>query len=144
MMSWTLRFILDQSLKQWQTERKRGEEGNTKIWISWERKELFGWNKKHFSYFLKGYHLMITTCSPEFCRYITQRILMEQNKLVVNEFIFNCGILQVKKGNYFLIIVPRIWEFHCHSLCFEIFENPIICVDNLKLLSIFQKHVRFL
>ena len=34
------------------------EGGNTKIWISWERKELFIWNKKHFSYFLKGYHLV--------------------------------------------------------------------------------------
>ena len=30
----------------------------TKIWISWERKELFRWNKKHFSYFLKAYHSM--------------------------------------------------------------------------------------
>ena len=28
---------------------KRGEDGKTKIWISWERKELFRWNKKHFS-----------------------------------------------------------------------------------------------
>ena len=29
----------------------------TKIWISGEWKELFRWNKKHFSTFLKGYHL---------------------------------------------------------------------------------------
>ena len=57
LMSWTLRFILDQPLKQWLTGRKRGEDGNLKIWISWERKELFRWNKKHFSWFLKGYHL---------------------------------------------------------------------------------------
>ena len=28
---------------------KRGEDGNAKIWISWERKELFRRNKKHFS-----------------------------------------------------------------------------------------------
>ena len=27
---------------------KRGEDKYTKIWISWERKELFRWNKKHF------------------------------------------------------------------------------------------------
>ena len=34
------------------------EDRNTKIWISRERKELFRWNKKHLSYFLKGYHLV--------------------------------------------------------------------------------------
>ena len=38
-------------------EKKR-ENGNTKMWISRERKELFRWNKKHFSKFLKDYHLM--------------------------------------------------------------------------------------
>ena len=31
---------------------------NTKTWISQDRKELFRWNKKHFSYFLKGFHLV--------------------------------------------------------------------------------------
>ena len=31
MTSQTLRFILDEALKQWLTERKRGEEGNTQI-----------------------------------------------------------------------------------------------------------------
>ena len=37
---------------------KCGKEGkNTKIWISRERNELFRWNKKHFSQFLKRYHL---------------------------------------------------------------------------------------
>ena len=40
MTSYTLRFILDQALKQWLTGRKRGEDGNTKI-ISQERKEFF-------------------------------------------------------------------------------------------------------
>ena len=49
MMSQTIRFMLDQPLKQWLTDRKRGEDGNTKIWISQERIELFRWNKKHFS-----------------------------------------------------------------------------------------------
>ena len=29
----------------------------TKMWISWERKELLKGNKKHFSSFLKGFHL---------------------------------------------------------------------------------------
>ena len=29
--------------------QKRGKARNTKIWISWEGKELFRWNKKHFS-----------------------------------------------------------------------------------------------
>ena len=28
---------------------KKGEDGNTKIWISRERKELSRWNKKRFS-----------------------------------------------------------------------------------------------
>ena len=32
-------------------KEKRGEDENTKIWISQERKELFRWNKKHFSVF---------------------------------------------------------------------------------------------
>ena len=40
LMSQSIRFILDQPLKQWLTGRKSGEDGNTKIWISWERKEL--------------------------------------------------------------------------------------------------------
>ena len=30
MTSFTLRFIFDQALKQWLTEEKRGEDGNTK------------------------------------------------------------------------------------------------------------------
>ena len=44
-----LRFLLDQPLKQWLTGEKRGEDENTKIWISRERKELFRWNKKYLS-----------------------------------------------------------------------------------------------
>ena len=39
--------MLDQPLKQWLTGRKRGEDRNTKIWISRERKEFFIWNKKN-------------------------------------------------------------------------------------------------
>ena len=31
---------------------------NTKIWMSREQKELFRSNKKHFSQFLNGYHLL--------------------------------------------------------------------------------------
>ena len=37
---------------------KRGEDGNSETWISQEQKELFRWNKKHFSQFLKGYNLV--------------------------------------------------------------------------------------
>ena len=37
--------------------RKSGYEGEKKK-MSWESKELFRWNKKHFSYFLKGYYLV--------------------------------------------------------------------------------------
>ena len=39
--SQTLRFFLNQPLKQWLTGKKRGEDENTKIGISRERKELF-------------------------------------------------------------------------------------------------------
>ena len=27
---------------------EKGEDGNTKIWVSRERKEIFRWNKKYF------------------------------------------------------------------------------------------------
>ena len=37
---------------------KRGEDWNSGTWISQEQKELFRWNKKHFSQFLKGYNLV--------------------------------------------------------------------------------------
>ena len=30
---------------------KSGEDENTQIWIPWEQKELFRWNKKHFAVF---------------------------------------------------------------------------------------------
>ena len=48
MTSESLRFIFEQTLKQWLTGRKRDEEKNKKIWISRERKELFSLNKKTF------------------------------------------------------------------------------------------------
>ena len=35
------------------------ERKNTKMWISREGKELFRWNKEPFSWFSKGYHLVI-------------------------------------------------------------------------------------
>ena len=53
-----LRFIFDQTLKQWMTGGKREEDGNTKIWISPERKELFRWSQKHLPWFLKGHYLV--------------------------------------------------------------------------------------
>ena len=37
-----IRLTYDHPLKQWSTGRKRGKDGNTKIRISRERKELFG------------------------------------------------------------------------------------------------------
>ena len=58
MMSSALRSIFDHLLQQWPTGRKRRADRNTDNWISWERKDLFRWNKKHFSWFLKGYHLV--------------------------------------------------------------------------------------
>ena len=51
MTSWTLRLIFNHPLKQWPTGRKIGKDRNTKNWMSWERKELFRWNKKHFIVF---------------------------------------------------------------------------------------------
>ena len=36
MMSSILRFILDQSVKQWLTGGKRAEDDSTKMLISWE------------------------------------------------------------------------------------------------------------
>ena len=38
--------------------KKRGGDGNTKTWISRERKELVRWNKKPFSSLFKGYRLV--------------------------------------------------------------------------------------
>ena len=49
-----LRIFLDQPLKQWVTGKKRGEDENTKIWISRERKELFRWNKNIFHSFWRA------------------------------------------------------------------------------------------
>ena len=43
----------------WQGE-KEGKVEIKKNWISRERKELFTWNNKHLSYFLKGHHLVKT------------------------------------------------------------------------------------
>ena len=44
-----LEIYLGSSSKAIADKEKKGEDGNTKIWISWERKELFRWNKKHLS-----------------------------------------------------------------------------------------------
>ena len=40
----------------WKVWKGRGK--IRKIWVSWEQKELFRRNKKHFSEFLKGYHFV--------------------------------------------------------------------------------------
>ena len=44
-------IYLRSSSQEWLTERKKGECGNTKIWISWEGKGLVRWNKKHLHSF---------------------------------------------------------------------------------------------
>ena len=56
--SQNLRFIFHQPLKQWLAGRKRGQDRNSKISMSQERKEFFRRNKKRFSQFLKGFHLV--------------------------------------------------------------------------------------
>ena len=48
MISQTLGFFLGQPLKQWLTAGKRGEDKNTKIWISQEQRELLWWKKAFF------------------------------------------------------------------------------------------------
>ena len=53
--SWHKLFHFRLSFWIWNVWKVR--EKITKIWISRERKELFRWNKKKKSYFLKGYHL---------------------------------------------------------------------------------------
>ena len=49
---------LQSSSKAMADREKEGKDGNTKIWICQERKELFRWNKKHFLQLLKGYYLV--------------------------------------------------------------------------------------
>ena len=41
------------ALKQWPTEKKAGQDRNTKMWISREQKEFFWWNKIIFHNYLK-------------------------------------------------------------------------------------------
>ena len=43
------KVYLQSSSKAMADREKRGEDGNTKILISRKWKELFRWNKKHFS-----------------------------------------------------------------------------------------------
>ena len=57
MTSKTLRFFLNQFLKQWLTGKKVGKDEYTKIWIPRERKELFGWRKKTFFIVFEGLSL---------------------------------------------------------------------------------------
>ena len=50
--------LFDFHLSFWIWKVWKGGEEITKIWKSWEWKELFRWNKKRFSQFLKGYPLV--------------------------------------------------------------------------------------
>ena len=52
------KIYLRSSSKAMADREKKREEGNTKIWISRDQKELFWWNTKPFSYLFKGYHLV--------------------------------------------------------------------------------------
>ena len=52
--SCTLRFFFGHPLKQWPTRRKRGENGNTKIWISWNEKSFFDEIKSIFHSFWRA------------------------------------------------------------------------------------------
>ena len=56
MTSQTLRYMFDHLLNLLLTGGNREEEGNTKMWISWERKKFLDQIKSIF-YISKGYHL---------------------------------------------------------------------------------------
>ena len=43
------KIYLESSFKAMTDKEKKGEDENTKTWISRERKELFRWNKKYVS-----------------------------------------------------------------------------------------------
>ena len=49
-----LQDFLESTSKAKVDKEKRGEDRNTKIWISWGRKELFWWNKKAFFIVFEG------------------------------------------------------------------------------------------
>ena len=55
--NWWHYKLFHSHLSFWIWELWKGREKITKILMSWERKELFRWNKEHFSYFLNGDHL---------------------------------------------------------------------------------------
>ena len=50
-MSQTIRFMLDEPLKQWLTGRKREKDRNTNICIPREQKDLFSFLKTFFIVF---------------------------------------------------------------------------------------------
>ena len=92
----TLRFTSHHPQKQWLTERKRREDRNTKIWISWE-KEIFRWNtffagfeKLSFGEMKNSKHklefFLVELISKLFCCYILTPyiyILLSQKKVLV-------------------------------------------------------------
>ena len=51
-------IYLRSSSKAMANGEKRGNDKNTKMWISRERKELFRLNKNNFSYLFKGYRVV--------------------------------------------------------------------------------------
>ena len=55
------KICLQSSSKAMADREQKGKEGNTKIWISRERKEFFRWNKKHSSSFVRGYSKIADT-----------------------------------------------------------------------------------
>ena len=105
--------MLDQPLKQWlkRGRGKREEEGNTKIWISRERKELFRWNKKHLSNFLKGYHLVIWS-KPK----ISYKIADTSFKVTLFYICINFYIkVLLRFFCLFFKKLPALWNFWiCH------------------------------
>ena len=55
--NWWHHKLFHFQLSFWIWEAWKGRGKIAKIWISREQKKLFRWSKKHFSLFLKGYHL---------------------------------------------------------------------------------------
>ena len=95
----TSQTYLGSNSKAMADREKRGEVGNTKIWISWEWKKLFKWNKKHLSWFLKGYHL------GEKQKFVTKKwTQVLRFQAILRIFLF-----------WFLLSVQM---FQCFNICF--------------------------
>ena len=96
--------IFDHPLQQWPMDGKRRKDRNTKVWISAEWKELFRWNKKHFSESFEAYHLVkkwkivdtnfkVVVDSLLLCMYKTMCQLKDPRCYPIEDWL--CGVLEI-------------------------------------------------